>query len=103
MERDKLMLKGYLEGYQDGFRDGASGKVRDDTFLGLPVRMMPLSARARNCLTAAGCDTVAEVVDLEESKIARMRNLGVKTGKEIALWLAENGIFESAWGKLYLI
>lgn len=99
MEHKRLMIEGYLEGYIDGFRDGASGKSRNEDFLCLPIKIMPLSARARNCLTSAGCDTVADVISLKDSKIDRIRNLGIKTGKEIALWLVENGMFESAWNK----
>lgn len=98
--QDRLVLKGYLEGYKDGFRDGKNGIKREEQcgeFKVLPINMMPLSTRARNCLTAAGCVSVADVADLEESKIARIRNLGKKTAKEIAIWLVENGIFDSAW------
>lgn len=103
-KQDRSVLKGYLEGYKDGFRDGRSGIKKEEQyreFKLLPINMMPLTTRARNCLTAAGCVSVADVVDMEESKIARIRNLGKKTAKEIGVWLVENGIFDSAWS-LYL-
>ena len=100
MEKNQLMLKGYIEGYKDGFRDATNGKANaceHNDFLELPIKVMPLSARARNCLTAAGCVNVRDVISLEEMKIARIRNLGIKTAKEIGLWLVENGVYASAW------
>ena len=97
---ENIMIQKYMEGYRDGFRDAVNGKAdisAQNEVLALPIKVVPLSARARNCLTAAGCVSVKDVVNLEEGKIARIRNLGVKTGKEIALYLVENGIYESAW------
>ena len=101
-QQDRLVLKGYVEGYKDGFPDGKSGVDRQGQcieFKALPISVMPLSARARNCMTAAGCVTVGDVSYLREMQILKIRSLGEKTANEIAVWLAENGIYDSAWSK----
>lgn len=100
--QDKLILKGYIEGYKDGLRDGKNGKGGNEQyreFKTLPIRLLPLSTRARNCLSSASCKSVVDIVALTEVQIARVRNLGIVTAREIAAWLTENGIFDSAWCK----
>ena len=63
----------------------------------IPVAVMGLSVRARNCLVRAGCQTLADVLALEEEAVGRMRNLGPKTASEIAHWLADHYYFSSVW------
>ena len=92
--------KGYVAGYRDGIKAAAQGKNKENYVANmpdLPIEMMQVSARARNCLTGAGCRYISEVAKLSEQKIATMRNLGTKTASEIARWLDEQGISYSAW------
>ena len=98
--REYLYNKDYLAGYRDGIRDAVSGKstkMMQNDILDLPIKVMALSTRARNCLSHAGCTYIADVIALSEDTIMAMRNLGSKTASEIALWLNANGIYNSAW------
>ena len=100
--QEGLYYEGYLAGYRDGVRDGISGKATvniGNDLKELPVWAMSLSARACNCLTRAGCKSVADVLSLSDHTIATMRNLGVKTAAEIADWLEAHGAGYSAWSK----
>ena len=101
MAQDMMILR-YMEGYRDGLRDGRDGKesgTENGELMALPLRLLPLSTRAKNCLSSTGCASVADVVAMTGVQIMRVRNLGVVTAREIAVWLAENGIFDSAWGQ----
>lgn len=97
-----LYYKGYVAGYRDGAADAANGVVREmneQDIASLPVEMAELSARARNCLSRAGCMRISDVISLSDHTIATMRNLGGKTASEIARWLDTHGICYSAWNK----
>lgn len=100
MAKDEQYRSGYLAGYADGVRDAAQSRIKPfgEQELGqYPVNGMQLSSRAINCLTASGCEFVSDVAGLSEFQIATMRNLGKITAKEIACWMVENGIMDSAW------
>ena len=101
MERDDQYYKGYIAGYRDGIVDGFAGKriLPEGNVVDLPINAMQISARARNCLAAAGCSKVTDVFALSEQVISTMRNLGAKSAAEIAVWLDEHGICYSAWSK----
>lgn len=104
MERNRgdRYCEGYIAGYLDGVRDGRNGKEADfaeGDMAALPVRAMDVSARARNCLSAAGCGQVADILALDARTVATMRNLGVKTAAEIAHWLDGHGIRSSVWAR----
>jgi len=47
------------------------------------LRVLDLSTHAYNCLRRAGFDTVADVASLSDEQILEIRNIGVKTQKEI--------------------
>lgn len=97
---DEQYRRGYLAGYADGVRDVMAGKAKSFSSQEVacyPVKAMTISQRSINCLTAAGCEFVSDVVCLSEFKIATMRNVGKVTAREIACWLIENGIMDSAW------
>ena len=100
MPMDEQYRRGYAAGYADGVRDAVESKVKpakESLVASIPVKGMVISTRAINCLIAAGCRTVLDVSELSEFKISRMRNMGKKTAHEIACWLMENGINDSAW------
>lgn len=97
--------RGYAEGYQAGLRDGLAGKLPgqgQEATLSLPIAYLDLSARARNCLCACGCETIADVAKLSEQTVARMRNLGKVTANEIACALHSKEIRHTPWD-LYLL
>jgi len=98
--KDPLDYKGYIAGYWDGVKDTISGKVTEQqsSDIGkLPIHAMKISTRAHNCLLYSGCRYVEDVIALDSNSILTMRNLGSKSASEIANWLAENGVFCSAW------
>lgn len=102
MVMDDRYRNGYLAGYFDGVRDAAGGKLKAGSAESIeqyPAKAMGISQRAINCLTVAGCEFVSDVVGLTEFQIATMRNVGKVTAKEIACWMIQNGIVNSAWSK----
>ena len=50
---------------------------------------MELSVRSHNCLQAAGIETIAELVDKEESQMLRYKNFGRKSLTELVQKLGE--------------
>jgi len=96
--------KGFIAGYRAGIKAAYSGKIAepdDVTVLEIPVNGSGLSALACNALHRAGCTYIADVVKATEREISMMRNVGKKTGSEIAHWLDDHGICYSAWS-IYL-
>ncbi len=97
--------KGYADGYRAGLADGLAGKHPGDIppeTLALPIAFLELSTRARNCLAARGCESIADVANLSESRIFRMRGLGKGSADEIARALREKGICHTAWDRYLL-
>ena len=92
--------KGYMAGYRDGLREAADGKtemaMRGD-ILDRPVEELGLSTRAYNCLTRAGCVSVADIAALDAYTVASLRNMGAKTAAEIARCLVAHGVRSGAW------
>ena len=102
MEKDSPYYSAYIAGYRDGVADAYSGNVKShgSTDPGkIPVAALGLSTRACNCLLRANCQTVADVLALEEHTVRIMRNLGPKTAAEIAQWLAEHHYLSSIWAQ----
>ena len=50
---------------------------------------MELSVRSHNCLQAAGIETIAELVEKEESQMLRYKNFGRKSLTELVQKLGE--------------
>ena len=99
---DSQYQKGYMAGYRDGLKAAAQGEFKinfTEDMPNLPVDALPLSARAKNCLLHIGCSYASDIVQLNEQRIATMRNLGPKSAAEIAQWLDQQGIHYSAWCK----
>ena len=98
--KDSQYYKAYIAGYRDGVADALKGNVQTQTAKDpakISVAVMGLSTRACNCLVRAGCNTIADVLALDEHTIRTMHNLGVKSACEIAQWLAEHYYFSRAW------
>ena len=92
--------KGYVAGYRDGVRDAVQGKIQENAekdLLSLPVEVMQISTRARNCLKNVDCETIADVVALDADRILAIRRLGPKSAAEVARWLDGEGIGFNAW------
>lgn len=56
------------------------------------IEEMDLSVRSNNCLMRAGIHTIGELVQKTEEEIAGIRNMGVKSVKEIKTKLQEYGL-----------
>lgn len=101
-EHSKGFTAGYRAGYQDGQKDAALGVQREygsDEVMNQPVESLNLSVRAHNCLVAAHCKRVGDVVRLTAEEIATMRQLGKVSANEIAMAIKRHGIEHSAWEK----
>jgi DNA-directed RNA polymerase alpha subunit len=98
----EIYRKGYIAGYRDGLRAAKEGRIPqvNGSVAEVPIQAMDISTRAKNCLLMAGCLHVADVIALDEKRIATMRNLGVKTLAEICHWLEKNGVHDSAWSRI---
>ncbi len=57
-----------------------------------PIESLDLSARAYNCLVAAGIKTVGELVQYPEDEVMKFRNLGKKSLETIKNRLADRGL-----------
>ena len=101
-QEQALYRQGYLAGYQKALMDyqilPQDSQIPVDIAT-LPVDHLGLSARAINCLHAAGCRCIADVCGLELLRIQRMRNLGPKTAAEIAGLIVGYGIHHTAWSQ----
>jgi DNA-directed RNA polymerase subunit alpha len=58
----------------------------------IPVETLSLSVRSFNCLKRAGISKVAELLDMSEEEIIKMRNFGRKSLDEIKQVLADRGL-----------
>ena len=101
-EYSKGFSEGYRSGYEDGQKDAALGVKREYAsaeVLNQPIESLNLSVRARNCLIAAKCKRVGDVVRLSEEEIATMKQLGKVSANEIAQAIKRHGIQYTAWEK----
>lgn len=104
-EHSKGFTAGYRAGYQDGQKDAALGVRREygsEEILNQPIESLNLSVRANNCLIAADCKRVGDVVRISEEEIATMRHLGKVSANEVAQAIRRHGIEHSAWEKYLL-
>lgn len=100
ISKESQYYKAYIAGYRDGVADAFSGTVQSlntNAPERIPIEVMGLSTRARNCLLRVGCKTVADVLALDEHTVMTMRNLGQKTATEIAQWLVDHHYLSSVW------
>ena len=98
--KESQCFKAYIAGYRDGVADAYSGKAKtgiSNDPAKIPVPVMGLQTRVCNCLLMAGCQTVADILALDDDAVRRMWNLGPKTASEIAHWLAEHYYFSPVW------
>ena len=57
--------------------------------LSTPIRDCPLSSRAKNCLAAAGAQTLADVAVYSLRDLSAFRNMGASTLEEIERYMKE--------------
>ena len=98
--------RGYKQGYTAGYQAGVEATMQGrqvvnvaEEIATLPVELMEVSTRAKNCLRKAGCNNIGNVIALEMNAVIRMRNLGKTTGKEIATWLDAHGMPYTVWNQ----
>ena len=105
----------YIKSFNDGFTQGYERAInnvrkqekyikseiknidRDDVYSTTIIEDLDLSVRSYNCLKRAGFNTVMNLTNIEEDKILKIRNLGLKCCKEIATKLKDLGITGTAW------
>ena len=101
---DNSYHKGYTHGYFAGYRDarrdmenGINQLNIECDLLSHPIETMGLSVRTFNSLSSAGLHYIDHIVELSKDRIIAIRNLGVKGRMEVARWLDEHGIANTAW------
>lgn len=112
MEKESSYKKGHEYGYKEGFIAAKEEKRRMATPEGRAAKIkevrathigeLDLSIRAWNCLSRAGCQTVNDVLSLDFTQIASIRNLGVRTICEIAKILRDLEVAEGSAWEVYL-
>lgn len=97
LKREHEILKAKYEDIvqSDGQETEKSTEKLGRDVLELPIEFLELSNRSFFCLRRAGCNSIADVVDLIRTrKIVRVRNLGKKSIEEICIKLKEAGYGE---------
>ena len=97
----KAYLQGYFAGYQAARNDMEQQIDRqsiESSLLSHPIVAMELCSRTFNSLNRAGFHYVGDLTDLSDARIVTIRGLGAKGRSEIARWLDNNGIVNTAWG-----
>ena len=101
---DKEFYKAYVQGYFAGYRDARTDMENginqlniESDLLSQPIETMALCTRINNSLTQAGFRYVGDITGLSDSQIIAIRKLGAKGRTEIANWLDENGVNNTAW------
>ena len=69
--------------------DSDTAEEKRDTVVPVYIEDMDLSIRAYNCLSRAGIHTVAELRDMTDEELKRVRNLGRKSFEEVKEKLAK--------------
>lgn len=87
MLEDKLHIEEVMSGMHDSF-------VSMPSELMTPIREISLSARAYNCLFAAGVEYVFELAFISSNDFMRWRNFGRKSLNEIEILKAKLGIHD---------
>lgn len=101
-EYQKGYRLGYEKGYENCAADMENGVTRegyDVSVLHMPIDSMDLDVRPYNCLLRAGCQTVGDCVRMDYDKIRRIRNLGIKSARQIAQALQQMEITHTAWDR----
>lgn len=101
---DKSFYKAYIQGYFAGYREARTDIEKginrldiESDLLSHPIKAMGLRVQTHNSLTRAGFQYIRDITGLSDSRIIAIRGLGTKGCAEIARWLDENGINNTAW------
>jgi DNA-directed RNA polymerase subunit alpha len=76
-------------------KTGIMAEKKVDTItktLETPIEEIEFSVRAYNCLKRASINTMQDLIDMTEADVAKIRNLGKKSLKEVIDKVAEMGL-----------
>ena len=76
-------------------KTGIMAEKKVDTItktLETPIEEIEFSVRAYNCLKRANINTMQDLIDMSENEVAKIRNLGKKSLKEVLDKVAEMGL-----------
>lgn len=73
------------------FIDGTGAVVQD-----IPVKNLPLSVRAKNCLARSGYKFASQLVGITHEELMNLQNMGVKTAEEVLTYLEKISIQHGA-------
>lgn len=67
-------------------------KMKDESILSMPIELMDVSVRLRNCLKAADCKTVGDVVKHDKIHFIKQRNFGKRSLSELIAFLEDHNL-----------
>lgn len=102
VQKEAVQNAGATE-YRRGYNDGWYGKAKSDSYHAFPndirsakpedviIDQLDLSVRSYGCLRRSGVATLADILNMTESQLRSVRNLGYKSFDEIASVIASLG------------
>lgn len=94
-EEEYMFVVFGIEGYKGKGKKGNGTPLipveKENKTNNTPVDILELSVRASNCLKRAGVETIGQLCEMREYDLAKIRNMGVKSVKEIKEKLKEAG------------
>ena len=67
-------------------------EMKDESILSMPIGDMDVSVRLRNCLKAADCETVGDVVKYDKIHFLKQRNFGKRSLSELITFLEDHNL-----------
>lgn len=67
-------------------------EMKDESILSMPIELMDVSVRLRNCLKAAECKTVGDVVKYDKIHFLKQRNFGKRSLSELITFLEDHNL-----------
>ena len=67
-------------------------EMKDESILSMPIGDMDVSVRLKNCLKAADCETVGDVVKYDKIHFLKQRNFGKRSLSELITFLEDHNL-----------
>lgn len=67
-------------------------KMKNESILSMPIGDMDVSVRLKNCLKAADCETVGDVVKYDKIHFLKQRNFGKRSLSELITFLEDHNL-----------
>lgn len=93
-EEEYMQVVFGIEGYQPKMKRTGGYKIpieEKDPIMYFSIDDLDLSQRPNNCLRRAGITTIGQLCELTETQLKKIRNMGIKSVKEVIDALARVG------------